>query len=89
MSLRWPLSRDSQFSVSFLTWDDGKTEDHAKVSTPPIFKGSSINNDELRDNLIRTKCMAMQTWLETKRQDYESRDIYGTELLANFIFCKK
>ena len=30
----------------------------------PLFKGSSINNSELRDNLIRTKCMAMQNDLE-------------------------
>ena len=93
MSLRWPLSRDGNLSFIF-TWGDGKIEDRAKVSMlplfegsmSPLFEGSSINNNELRDNSTRTKCMAMQTWFEIKRQDYELRDIYGTGLLADFLF---
>ena len=84
MGLRWPLSRGGQFKLH-LYLGDRKTEDRAKVSTSSLFEGSSINNNELWDNSTRTKCMAMQTWLETKRQDYKLRDIYGTGLLANFL----
>ena len=40
------------------TWDDGETEDRAKVSTSPLFEGSSINNTELWDILMRTKMHA-------------------------------
>ena len=85
MGLRWPLSRGSQFKLHIFTWGDGKIEDRAKVSTSPLFKGSLINNNELHDNSIRTKCMAMLLWPEIKRQDHELRDIYGTGLLANFL----
>ena len=48
------------------TWGDEETEDRAKVSTSPLFEGSSINNSEIWDNLSRTKCMAMLTWLKIK-----------------------
>ena len=47
------------------TRGDWETEDRTKVSTLPLFGGLSINNDKLRDNSIKIKCMAMQTWLET------------------------
>ena len=83
MGLKWPLSRGSQFKCHFYL-GDGKTEDCAKVFTSPLFEGSSINGNEIRDNLSRTKCMAMQTWLEIKRQIYESRSTHGTRLLENF-----
>ena len=68
------------------TWGDGETEDRAKVSTSPLFKGSSINNDELRDSSIKVKCMAMRTWLDTKRKIQKS---YDTRLLETFPFRKK
>ena len=47
-------------NLSFIfTWDDGQTEDRAKVSTSPFFEGLLINNTELRDILARTRCMAI------------------------------
>ena len=42
------------------TWNDGKTEDRAKVSTSPLFEGLLINNIELRDILEKRRCMTMQ-----------------------------
>ena len=71
--------------LSFIfTWDYGKAEDRAKASMSSLFEESSINNDELRDNSTRTKCMTMRTRLETKRQIQKSEDIYNTRLLENF-----
>ena len=47
-------------NLSFIfIWGDGEIEDRVKVSTSPLFEGSSIDNNELRDNSTRTKCMAM------------------------------
>ena len=84
MGLRWPYLEAINLSFIFI-WGDRETEDRFKVSTSPLFEGSSINNNELWDNSTKTKCMAMRTWLEIKRQDYGLRDMYDTELLANFI----
>ena len=55
-----PIQKAINLSLIF-TWDGGKTEDRVKVSTSPLFEGSLINNNELRDNSTRIKCMAMQT----------------------------
>ena len=45
MSLKWPLSRDSQFKIhSYLGW--WKTKDRAKVSTSPLSKKPRINSLE-------------------------------------------
>ena len=37
------------------TWDDGETEDRAKVSTSPLFEGLLINNTEFQDISTRNK----------------------------------
>ena len=84
MNLKWPLSRGSQFKLHFFTWGDGETEDRTKVSTSPLLEGSSIDNNELRDNTTRTKCMAIQTWLETIWQIRKSKYMYDTKLLVYF-----
>ena len=63
MGLRWPLSRGSQFKFHFyLGWLENRGSRQGFHS--PLFEGSLINNDELRDNSIRTKCMAIQVWLK-------------------------
>ena len=54
-------------NLSFtFTWDDGETEDRAKVSTSPFFERLLVNNIELRGILTRTKCMAIQIGFEIK-----------------------
>ena len=88
MNLRWSLSRAVNLSFIF-TWDDGEIEVRAKVFTSPLFEGSPINNDELRDILTRTKCMAMQTWLEMKRQNYESQIHMLRDYLVNHLYLHK
>ena len=48
MSLRWPLSRGSQFKLHFhLGWRE--IEDRASVSTSPLFRELLINNIESRN----------------------------------------
>ena len=60
---------------SIFTWDDGKTEDRAKVFTSPFFEGSSINNTELRDILTRNK-MHGNTKYDLKQNDtFTSREV--------------
>ena len=82
MSLRWSLSKDSQFKLHFLPGDDREIEDCAKAFTSPLFEELLINNTKLRDNSTRTKYMAMPLWLEIKWQIYESEDTYGMRLLV-------
>ena len=72
MSLRWPYLEAVNLS-SIFTWDDGEIEDRVKVSTSPFFERSSINNNELRDNSTRTKCVAMPLWLGLKWRIYDLR----------------
>ena len=58
MGLRYPYLEVVNLSFIF-TWDGGETEDRTKVFTSPLFERSSNNNDDLQDNLTKTKCMAM------------------------------
>ena len=58
--LKVTLSRGSQFKRHFyLGWRENRGSRQSFYVTS--FEGSVINNNELRDNSIRTKCMAMQT----------------------------
>ena len=59
------------------TWDDGETEDRAKVSTPPLFEGSSINNTELRDILTRNKMHGNIDVTIEIRQNWGSKYVYS------------
>ena len=81
MGLRRSLSRGSRFKLHFYL-GDGETDDRTKVSTSPLSKGLLINNTELQDILMRTKCMAIQIWLEIKWQVYESRDYVWHEIIS-------
>ena len=54
MGLRWPLSSGSQFKLYFY-WDDGETEDRAKVFTSPLFEGLLIKNTKIMGHFNENK----------------------------------
>ena len=55
-------------NLSFIfTWGDGETKDRVKVSMPPLFEGSSINNNKL--GTIQQEQNAWQCKYDLKQDD--------------------
>ena len=71
MCLRWPYLEAVNLNFIFI-WDGRETEDRAKVFTSPLSEGLLINNNELRDILVRTRCMAMQIKPKKLQQNWKS-----------------
>ena len=72
MGLGDPYLEVVNLSFTF-TWDDGETEDRAKVPTSPFFERLLINNSELRDISTRIICMVIPTRLKIIRQIERSK----------------
>ena len=88
MSLRWPLSRDSQFKFHFyLRWR--KNRGSRQSSTSPLFEGPLINNTELWDNLIKIKCMAIPIGPKGLWQNGKSKVRMFRDYLVNRFYLQK
>ena len=63
-------------NLSFIfTWDDGKIEDRAKVSTSSLFEGLLINNIELRDILNKNNMHDNTNMTGNKNDKITSQEI--------------
>ena len=88
MGLRWPLSRGSQFKLHFyLGWRGNRGSGQSFHS--PLFEGSLINNTKLRDNLIRTKCMAIPIGPKRLWHNRQSKVRMFRDYLINYLYLQK
>ena len=88
MSLRWPLSRGSQFKLYFyLGWrENWGSRQHFHVTS---FEGLLINNTKLRDILARTRCMAIQMKPKELQQNWKSRIRVFRDYLINHLYLQR
>ena len=87
MGLRWPLSRDSQFKFYFYLGDE-KIEDCAKVSTSPLFEGSLINNNELRDKFNKNKMHGNTNMTWNKMTNLRAKGYVWHKIISTFTLMK-
>ena len=88
MSLRWPLSRGSQFKFHFyLGWRENRGSHQSFHVTS--FEGSLINNTKLWDNLTGTKGMAIPIGPKGLWQNGKTKVRMFWDYLVNHLYSKK
>ena len=81
MNLKDPYREAVALNFIF-TWGDRETEDRAKVSMPPLFRGIVDQYYRSTKHLTGMQCMVIRTRLEIKQQDFRTKRNAGYEIIS-------